>query len=66
LKIAPNEEVLYYNRACYRALRHLPIQDVIADMRSAINLDPQNKERFKHEPDLTGYLEHPQIKELLT
>lgn len=66
LNINPNTEQLYYNRACYKALLHFPIQHIIADMKKAIELNPDNKKFFKEDSDLQEIHEQPEIKELLT
>jgi tetratricopeptide (TPR) repeat protein len=67
IRLDPDREALYYNRACYQALLvPPPIATIIQDMRRAIELLPENKEAFKTDPDLDNVRSDPDVAALLS
>jgi len=66
LKIEPNLERAYYNRACYRTLNNDDITLIIADMKKAISILPENKQIFSEDPDIASIRDRPEVKALLS
>lgn len=61
ITLAPDREMSYYNRACYKALRGLSVTSVLEDVEKAIALLPENKGLFSTDPDLAAYKDKPEI-----
>lgn len=64
-RISPALERAFYNRACYRALKGEDLALVLADMKKAIDLLPENKRIFSTEDDIASIRATPEVKALL-
>lgn len=56
----------YYNRACYKALNRIGADAILPDIRKAIELNPDFKQRFLRDSDLEDYREHEEIRAVLS
>ena len=62
----PQNDYLYYNRACFRSLlASPPIPAIRDDIQQAIQLSPENKELFRTDPDLDTVRDAPEIAAVL-
>lgn len=55
----------YYNRACYKQLLKRPKDEVLADLKTAIELDDTMRRMAKHDPDFLGLQADPDFKSLI-
>ncbi len=65
LGLEPNLEVALFNRACYRALLKYPKADILADLKRAIALFPDNKRFAMNDPDLASLQDDQEFRNLM-
>jgi hypothetical protein len=54
-----------YNMACYKALLGMPAEEVLADLRKAIELNPGLKDAAREDSDLDAVRQSAQFQELV-
>jgi tetratricopeptide (TPR) repeat protein len=64
LEINPDNEYAYYNRGCYYSLLNKS-KEALADLKMAINLDPQLKELAKQEKDYDNIRNLSEFKQIV-
>jgi hypothetical protein len=64
-ELDPNDAVALYDTACYQALLHVDVDEVLATLRSAIAKNGDLKEYAKTDTDLQTLWEDPKFKALV-
>jgi tetratricopeptide (TPR) repeat protein len=66
VKIDPKYPLPYYNRACYKALKNKPVDEIIADLKIAFGLKASLVEYSQKDEDLGSIRENKDFKALLS
>ncbi len=62
----PDYYPAFYNMACYKALLGMPVAEVAADLKRAIEINPKLKAGVPQDDDLKSVLDKPEIQALLS
>lgn len=65
IDVAPNYATAWFNSSCYKCLLERPLEEVLNDLRKAIELDPVNAEDAKTDEDFERIRGESQFKDLV-
>jgi tetratricopeptide (TPR) repeat protein len=65
ISLNPNYDRAYYNRACYRSMLNQDILAIIADLKRAIEIYPDNKTVAADDSDFESIKDSPQFEALI-
>jgi hypothetical protein len=61
----PTYSRAYYNRACYKCVASVPIQEWLTDLVKALELDPELRKYVLNDVDFNAVLDDPEFKSIL-